>query len=68
MKVVKSYVMENGIELLAIKENGLVRFTGSSTGDHFIFDDLKDARIKAHWDGYKSAAVEAYENFVARWD
>lgn len=55
---IKRYVMDNGVELLAVEDEQGVTFSGSSTGEHRI-EDHGDERIDAHWSGYVQNAARA---------
>ena len=55
---IKRYVLDNGVELLAVEDDQGVTFSGSSTGKLRI-KDQSDDRIDAHWSDYVQAAARA---------
>ena len=63
-----SHTLHNGNDVIAYIQNDRVHFTGSSTGDHSIEYPIGGdmSRVEAHWQGYLSAAIEAYENWFHR--
>jgi hypothetical protein len=56
---IKRYVMDNGVELLAVEDEDAITFSGSQTGVHRISADSSDDRIDAHWKGYVQTAARA---------
>lgn len=60
------FTLPNGVRLQAYTRGDKAHFTGSSTGDHAVFFDGTLNRLAAHWEGYKSNALRAYERYVNR--
>jgi len=56
---IKRYVLDNGVELLAVEDEDTITFSGSPTGVHRISADSSDERIDAHWSGYVQNAARA---------
>lgn len=52
------YVLDNGVELLAVEDDQGVTFSGSSTGEHRM-EDHGDERIDAYWSAYVQTAARA---------
>ena len=54
---IKRYVLNNGVELLAVEDEQGVTFSGSSTGEYRL--DHGNKRIDAHWNDYVQTAARA---------